>query len=382
MTHPQLLQFNTQILLAERGRQLGGPRDIQQRPRRLLGSRSQERIRLGVAAWQTGPASRQVSRNLPDLRRSFRQALPNLTEQDITGSPFAIRGYPFAPSSAATRRWSGLAPGSPELAFTSCSTSCRTTYRPQSSVAGPAPGVLHRRGRASHRGRAAELHTPGDRVGSPHPRLRARPVFSRLVRHAAAQLPAPGPPQGNDRAPPVARAPLRWRAMRHGHARAAGDLPADGGQLPLPSGRPVDTPFWPEAIRQAREENPRFSFMAEVYWDLEWELQRQGSTSPATSASTESPAPRRCSPSTTTSGRTPTFSDNRRVPGEPTTSRARRRPSLAHAPGGRSRLVSRPRPPLLPRGNSRGARSTRPCIWDDGRPSAPMRPRASSMDSS
>jgi glycosidase len=35
-------------------------------------------------------------------------------------------------------------------------------------------------------------------------------------------------------------------------------------------------PFWPEAIRRVREQAPRFCFMAEVYWDLEWTLQQQG----------------------------------------------------------------------------------------------------------
>ena len=35
-------------------------------------------------------------------------------------------------------------------------------------------------------------------------------------------------------------------------------------------------PFWPQAIRRVREKVPGFSFMGEVYWDLEWTLQQQG----------------------------------------------------------------------------------------------------------
>jgi len=35
-------------------------------------------------------------------------------------------------------------------------------------------------------------------------------------------------------------------------------------------------PFWPRAISAARETHPGFVFMAEVYWDMEWELQQQG----------------------------------------------------------------------------------------------------------
>ena len=35
-------------------------------------------------------------------------------------------------------------------------------------------------------------------------------------------------------------------------------------------------PFWPKATAAVRAEYPAFTFMAEVYWDLEWILQQQG----------------------------------------------------------------------------------------------------------
>ena len=35
-------------------------------------------------------------------------------------------------------------------------------------------------------------------------------------------------------------------------------------------------PFWPDAIRRVRERAPDFCFLAEVYWDLEGTLQQQG----------------------------------------------------------------------------------------------------------
>jgi hypothetical protein len=34
--------------------------------------------------------------------------------------------------------------------------------------------------------------------------------------------------------------------------------------------------FWPETIKTAREKVPGFCFMAEVYWDMEWDLQQLG----------------------------------------------------------------------------------------------------------
>jgi len=35
-------------------------------------------------------------------------------------------------------------------------------------------------------------------------------------------------------------------------------------------------PFWPKATAAVHEKYPAFTFMAEVYWDLEWTLQQQG----------------------------------------------------------------------------------------------------------
>jgi hypothetical protein len=46
-------------------------------------------------------------------------------------------------------------------------------------------------------------------------------------------------------------------------------LPADGTP-------PVDTDFWPGAIDAVRSRHPGFVLMAEVYWDLEWQLQQHG----------------------------------------------------------------------------------------------------------
>jgi hypothetical protein len=54
-------------------------------------------------------------------------------------------------------------------------------------------------------------------------------------------------------------------------ARTWGDraLPRDGTPA-------ADAPFWPEAIARVRRHHPDFTFLAEVYWDLEWALQQQG----------------------------------------------------------------------------------------------------------
>ncbi len=37
-----------------------------------------------------------------------------------------------------------------------------------------------------------------------------------------------------------------------------------------------DAEFWPEVIQPVRDAHPRFLFIAEAYWDREWDLQQQG----------------------------------------------------------------------------------------------------------
>src|SRR5262249_33998378 len=46
-----------------------------------------------LSVWQTGMASRQVSRTHPEWRTEFAETLPDLREEDIAGSGFAITGY-------------------------------------------------------------------------------------------------------------------------------------------------------------------------------------------------------------------------------------------------------------------------------------------------
>ncbi len=42
------------------------------------------------------------------------------------------------------------------------------------------------------------------------------------------------------------------------------------------AGSPLDKEFWEEIIPTVKEKYPNFLFIAEVYWDMEWELQQQG----------------------------------------------------------------------------------------------------------
>ena len=44
----------------------------------------------------------------------------------------------------------------------------------------------------------------------------------------------------------------------------------------LRAGARPETDYWPEIIPAIKRNSPNFKFIAEAYWDLEWELQQQG----------------------------------------------------------------------------------------------------------
>jgi GH25 family lysozyme M1 (1,4-beta-N-acetylmuramidase) len=46
-----------------------------------------------LSVWQTGQAARQVSRSNPQWLAEYLELLPDLQEEDICGSGFAITGY-------------------------------------------------------------------------------------------------------------------------------------------------------------------------------------------------------------------------------------------------------------------------------------------------
>jgi hypothetical protein len=69
-----------------------------------------------LSVWQTGDAARRISRSNPEWRKEFHETLPDLAEDDIPGSGFAITDYRVHQAWAATRPWRGSATGSGSVA--------------------------------------------------------------------------------------------------------------------------------------------------------------------------------------------------------------------------------------------------------------------------
>jgi len=93
--NPSLYQINTRVVLQERGAALGRPATLDDLDDRYLDSIATMGFQwvwfLGV--WQTGAAGRAISRTDPKTVAECRRILPDLREEDITGSPFSIAAY-------------------------------------------------------------------------------------------------------------------------------------------------------------------------------------------------------------------------------------------------------------------------------------------------
>ncbi len=221
-----------------------------------------------MSVWQIGAAGRAVSRSNPQWRAEFMAVLPDLTEDDICGSGFAI-----------------------------------TSYTVSESLGGEAALAQFRENLAK-RGIKLLLDFVPNHTAPDHPWVKTHPEY--YVEGSAAALAAS--PYNylrveTDRGPKMlayGRDPNfpGWPdtlQLNYGNAELQAaridELIAIAGQcdgvrcdmamLLLPeifqrTWGVAPEPFWPKATAAVHARYPAFTFMAEVYWDLEWTLQQQG----------------------------------------------------------------------------------------------------------
>ena len=278
--YPSLYQINTRVRLTELFHLLGRPATLDDLPDAELDGWTE----LGVdwiwllSVWRTGPAGQQVSRSNPEWRREFAATLPDLREEDIAGSGFAITGYTVHPA-----------------------------------LGGDAALARFRERLRAH-GLRLLLDFVPNHTGLDHPWVEAHPEY--YIPGTAEQLDRepqnytrvklPGGPRvlAYGRDPYFAgwpdtlqldySNPATQEAMLAELVRVAGQcdgVRCDMAMLVLPEvfertwGR--QTPlFWPAAIARVRARHPKFLFMAEVYWDLNGRCSSRGLITPTTSVST------------------------------------------------------------------------------------------------
>src|SRR5262249_47827250 len=93
--YPSLYQINTRVWLTEFSRTLRRRATLDDIPDASLDSLSRQGFDWVwmLSVWQTGDAARQVSLSNAEWRREFQETLPDLHDEDIAGSGFAVTGY-------------------------------------------------------------------------------------------------------------------------------------------------------------------------------------------------------------------------------------------------------------------------------------------------
>ncbi len=268
--HPSLYQINTRVWLTALSETLGRPAQLDDIPDEEL----DHLAAMGfdwvwfLSVWQTGPAAQAISRANPGWHHEFEETLPNLKDEDIAGSGFAIQNY--------------------------------IVHR---DLGGDA-ALARLRQRLQKRGLKLMLDFVPNHMAPDHPWVETHPeYFITGTEELLAREPQnyirvkrkkddlilahgrdpyfPGWPDTLqiDYSHPAAQEAMIAELEKI--ANQCDGVRCDMAMLVLPEvfertwGR-KPTPFWPVAIPRVREQVPDFCFMAEVYWDLEWTLQQQG----------------------------------------------------------------------------------------------------------
>jgi hypothetical protein len=268
--YPSLYQVNTRVWLTALSQTLGRPATLDDIPDAEL-DRWQG---MGfdwiwfLSVWSTGLEGQRVSRTNAEWRKEFEHTLPDLREADIAGSGFAI-----------------------------------TAYSVPEQLGGDA-ALARLRQRLAQRGLKLMLDFVPNHMGLDHPWAETHPEYFvagsealleqepknylRVKRTEGDLILAYGRdpyfPGWPDTLQLDYSNPATQQAMIQELQKIASQcdgVRCDMAMLLLPEvfvrtwGRTSEA-FWPRAIQGVREQVPRFCFMAEVYWNLEWTLQQQG----------------------------------------------------------------------------------------------------------
>jgi glycosidase len=280
MHNPSLYEINTRVMLHELGTALGRSATLDDVPDAMLDEIADDGFEwvwlLGV--WQTGEAARQVSRSDRKLRAEFTKELPDLREGDIVGSPFAVKAWTvheaFGGDAALARCRKRLGARGMKLLLDFVPNHVAPDHpwvntHPEYFVLGSEQDLAKEPQNYTRREtvRGTMIFALGR-----DPYFDGWPDTLQLnYRHAGlreAQLQELG--RIADRCDGV-RCDMAMLVQPDVFARTWGERAA-----PVDGSPPRDGPFWPGAIGAIKKRHPHFLFLAEVYWDLEWQLQDAG----------------------------------------------------------------------------------------------------------
>ncbi len=273
--HPLLYEVNARVLVTSLSRSSGSPVSLATLPENVL----DEWKALGfdavwmMGAWETGPIGQAIARSHAGLREDYTKALPDVMDNDIVGSPYAVQAYETARALGGREAMLELRRRLRErgialvLDFV-----CNHTARDHAWVA-EHPDYYVQGGPGAAQGHPEKYFFAETSQGTRSIAFGRDPYF----------------PGWTDTAQLDYRNPSTRRAMREELLRIAGmcdGVRCDMAMLvlndvfaktwPGSANQGEHSEFWIEAIGKVRDVYPAFVFIAEAYWNREWELQQLG----------------------------------------------------------------------------------------------------------
>ena len=268
---PNIYEINTWVWLSELGKKYGEFIELGSVPARewdSIAALGFDAVWL-MGVWERSPAGIAIANRNQSLLADFRRALPDYHPLDNVGSPYCVRRYVV-----------------------------------DQLLGGPA-GLAAAREELAHRGMRLILDFVPNHVAPDHPWVGTHPEYFIHGSAEEAQADAASFQKignqvfacGKDPFFPAWADVLQLNAFDPGLRRAAvqtlldiasqsDGVRCDMSMLMLNSvfertwkeraGQKPGTDYWTQVIPAIKQSRPDFLFIAEAYWDLEWELQRQG----------------------------------------------------------------------------------------------------------
>jgi Alpha amylase, catalytic domain len=269
--YPTLYEFNTWVWLTDLTNKAGAALDLGSVPSTewdAIAELGFDAVWL-MGVWERSPAGIAIANQNPNLLADFRRALPDFRPEDNVGSPYCIHRYVV-----------------------------------DAHLGGP-NGLARARAELAQRGMRLILDFVPNHVASDHPWVSEHPEYfiqgtaDDLRNDPASHIGVQKAVYACGRDPyfPAWADVLQLNAFQPGLRRAAAEtlediagqcdgVRCDMAMLLLNSvfertwggraGPRPDSEYWVDVIPAVKEAHPDFLFIAEAYWDLEWELQQQG----------------------------------------------------------------------------------------------------------
>jgi hypothetical protein len=269
--YPTIYEINTWVWLAELSTRAGHPvtlGSVSETEWDALAAHGFDAVWL-MGVWERSPAGIAIANRNENLLDDFKRALPDFRPQDNVGSPYCVRRY------VVDQRLGG-----PE-------------------------GLAAARRELAKRDIRLILDFVPNHVAPDHPRVTAHPECFVQGSAEEANADADSFMKIGDRVFACGRDPyfpawqdvLQLNAFQPGLRQAmletvssiAGQcdgIRCDMAMLVMNdifertwsdrAGKRPATEYWPDLIRAVKKAYPEFLFIAEAYWNLEWELQQQG----------------------------------------------------------------------------------------------------------